>query len=69
MTMTFINKISPYILPLACRDVETWMWPNWLIFQPAIARDVLQYRLNRVKPAAANSIAHGFQGLMFPWSV
>lgn len=48
-------------------DVETWMWPTWNMFFPAVARDVLQYRVERQTAAAANAAAKGLQGLMFPW--
>ena len=48
-------------------DVETWMWPNWLAFHPALARDALRYRADRIARARANAAAHGFGGAMFPW--
>eukprot|EP00937_MAST-01D_sp_MAST-1D-sp2_P003242 g3242.t1 len=48
-------------------DVETWMWPNWLLFHPALARDALRYRADRLARARANAAAHGFGGAMFPW--
>ena len=48
-------------------DVETWMWPTWLLFQPAIAKAALQYRVDRIAQARENAALHGFEGLMFPW--
>eukprot|EP00056_Hartaetosiga_gracilis_P020296 m.18606 g.18606 ORF g.18606 m.18606 type:complete len:460 (+) comp8334_c0_seq2:55-1434(+) len=48
-------------------DVETWMWPNWNIFYPNIARSVLQYRVNRVPAAIDHAKQSGFSGTMFPW--
>ena len=48
-------------------DVETWMWPTWLAFHPDVARDVLQYRVNRQNQAMDNAALHNFSGMMFPW--
>ena len=43
------------------------MWPTWLLFQPAIAKAALQYRVDRIAEARQNAVLHGFGGLMFPW--
>eukprot|EP01012_Entosiphon_sulcatum_P003147 TRINITY_DN1089_c0_g1_i2.p1 TRINITY_DN1089_c0_g1~~TRINITY_DN1089_c0_g1_i2.p1 ORF type:complete len:694 (-),score=107.47 TRINITY_DN1089_c0_g1_i2:41-2122(-) len=48
-------------------DVETWMWPNLLVFQPDIAEAVLRYRYNLRDGAAANAKLHNQNGLQYPW--
>lgn len=56
-------------------DVETWQLPTWNMFFPAVARAVLQYRVDRARAAAANAAMvynlygrnYSFRGLKFPW--
>lgn len=43
------------------------MWPTWNVFFPAVARDVLQYRIERTAAAAANAAVNHQQGYQFPW--
>lgn len=48
-------------------DVETWIWPNLLMFHPGIAQSVLQYRYN-VRDGAHRLAQHnGYPGIQFPW--
>merc|ERR1719210_2720398 len=48
-------------------DVEQFMWPNLLMFQPSLAAGSLQYRFDRRHAAAANAKMHHHDGLQFPW--
>jgi len=48
-------------------DAETWMFPALLVLQPEMARNMLDYRYNRLEAARRNAFAHGYRGAMFPW--
>jgi len=48
-------------------DGETWMYPTLAVFYPEVARNLLQYRSNRIPQATANAVLHDFKGLKFPW--
>lgn len=48
-------------------DAEMWMYPVLLLLQPALADEMLRYRLDRVKGAAEKAKMYGYKGLMFPW--
>eukprot|EP00935_MAST-01C_sp_MAST-1C-sp1_P001187 g1187.t1 len=57
-------------------DVETWQLPTWQLFFPvSMARGALQYRTERMKPAAEHAhsvqnrygVNESFDGLQFPW--
>ena len=48
-------------------DSETWMYPSMLATQPALARAMLQYRVDRLTAARANAVKTGFRGARFPW--
>ena len=48
-------------------DSETWMFPVLLLMQPQMARQMLQYRYNRMNAARYNAYMHGYKGVMFPW--
>jgi hypothetical protein len=52
-SMAFASRVRP---AAAFWDVSTWIWPTYNVFFPAIARDVLQYRVNRQAAAAANAL-------------
>ena len=48
-------------------DSETWMYPVLLLMQPDMARQMLQYRFDRMPAARQNAYMHGYKGIMFPW--
>lgn len=48
-------------------DAETWIFPSLLLLQPEMARNMLNYRFNRLQAARNNAFAHGYKGAMFPW--
>lgn len=48
-------------------DAEMWMYPVLLLLQPALADEMLRYRLDRIKGAADKARMYGFKGLMYPW--
>ncbi len=48
-------------------DSETWMYPSLLATEPAIARESLQYRFDRLGAARANARRTGWKGARFPW--
>ena len=48
-------------------DSETWMYPTLLATEPALARESLQYRYDRLRAARANARKTGWKGARFPW--
>lgn len=48
-------------------DSETWMFPVLLLMQPQMAKQMLQYRYDRLAAARRNAYMHGYMGVMFPW--
>jgi trehalose/maltose hydrolase-like predicted phosphorylase len=48
-------------------DSETWMYPSMLATEPAIARQMLRYRFDRLDAARANARRTGYLGARFPW--
>ncbi len=48
-------------------DSETWMYPTLLATEPALARESLQYRYDRLGAARANARRTGWKGTRFPW--
>jgi len=48
-------------------DSETWMFPALLVMQPQIAKEMLNYRFNRLDAARRNAYNHGYIGAWFPW--
>ncbi|XP_009872417.1 PREDICTED: acid trehalase-like protein 1 [Apaloderma vittatum] len=47
--------------------VETWMFPNILLFYPEAARAILEYRIRTLAGALHNAQEQGYQGAKFPW--
>lgn len=43
------------------------MYPPMLYLHTSLAASLVQYRADRIKPAAAKAAAHGAKGLWFPW--
>src|SRR3954453_21630576 len=48
-------------------DNETWMYPSMLATEPALAKQMLQYRVDRLDAARQNAQLTGYQGARFPW--
>ncbi len=48
-------------------DTETFMLPVFIFTSPHIARNLLNYRYQRLAAARARALAHGFEGAQFPW--
>lgn len=48
-------------------DAETWIFPPLLVLHPELARQMLDYRADRLEAARRRAYAHGFRGAMFPW--
>lgn len=48
-------------------DAETWMFPPLLVLHPELARQLLDYRADRLEAAKRRAYAHGYRGAMFPW--
>jgi trehalose/maltose hydrolase-like predicted phosphorylase len=48
-------------------DADVWMYPTLLMFYPSIARNVVNYRYNRIPASALRAQANGYQGYQFVW--
>ena len=48
-------------------DSETWMYPSLLATAPAIAKQSLRYRFDRLQAAYANAKKTGWSGARYPW--
>ena len=48
-------------------DADTWMLPVLAVLQPQMAKNMIDYRFNRLQAARNNAFAHGYKGAMFPW--
>lgn len=48
-------------------DSETWMFPAILVLHPSIAKEMLEYRYQRLPQAQRKAYMMGFNGAMFPW--
>ena len=48
-------------------DMETWIYPVILLLQPSAAKDMLNYRVNRMSEAYERARVDGYAGLRFPW--
>ena len=48
-------------------DSETWMYPTLLATAPAVAKQTLEYRFDRLAAAEAYAAATGWAGTRFPW--
>lgn len=48
-------------------DADTWMLPVLAVLQPDMARNMIEYRYQRLPAARRNAFAHGYRGAMFPW--
>lgn len=48
-------------------DAEIWMYPALLVLHPELARQMISYRIDRLRAAQRNAFAHGYSGAMMPW--
>ena len=48
-------------------DTEIWMFPVLLALQPEIAKNLIEYRYNRLDKAIVNAKNYGYKGAMYPW--
>ena len=48
-------------------DADLWMFPALLVMHPEIAKNMIDYRFNRLDEAKRNAFSHGYKGAMFPW--
>ncbi len=48
-------------------DADLWMFPGLLLLHPEIAKNMVNYRFNRLEMAKKNALSHGYKGAMFPW--
>lgn len=48
-------------------DTDTWTLPIYALFQPAMARSIVDYRARCLPGAQAEAAAHGEQGTRWPW--
>lgn len=48
-------------------DTEFWMFPPMLFLNQGIARSMMDYRTDRLKPACQRAFSYGYGGAMFPW--
>lgn len=48
-------------------DTEIWMYPALLVLQPELARQMVDYRADRLNAALKRASAYGYKGAMFPW--
>ncbi|ANQ52014.2 glycoside hydrolase family 65 protein [Flammeovirga sp. MY04] len=48
-------------------DTEVWMFPALLVLQPELAKNMINYRYDRLQAARENAYLHGYIGAKFPW--
>lgn len=48
-------------------DADTWVFPALLVLQPDLAKNLVNYRFDRLEAARKNAFRHGYKGAMFPW--
>jgi trehalose/maltose hydrolase-like predicted phosphorylase len=48
-------------------DADLWMFPALLVMHPELAKNMIEYRYNRLDEAKRNAFSHGYKGAMFPW--
>ena len=48
-------------------DADLWMFPALLVMHPELAKNMIDYRFNRLNEAKRNAFSHGYKGAMFPW--
>lgn len=48
-------------------DTEIFMFPALLILQPELAKELVEYRFDRLDAAKNNALSYGYKGAMYPW--
>lgn len=48
-------------------DADLWMYPALLVMHPELAKNMVEYRYERLDAAKRNAFSHGFKGAMYPW--
>jgi trehalose/maltose hydrolase-like predicted phosphorylase len=48
-------------------DSDLWMFPALLVMHPELAKNMIDYRFNRLDEAKHNAFSHGYKGAMYPW--
>ena len=48
-------------------DADLWMFPALLVMHPELAKNMIDYRFNRLDEAKRNAFSHGYKGAMYPW--
>ena len=48
-------------------DADLWMYPALLVMHPEVAKNMVEYRYNRLDAAKRNAFSHGYKGAMYPW--
>ncbi len=48
-------------------DADLWMFPALLVMHPELAKNMVEYRYERLDEAKRNAFSHGYKGAMFPW--
>jgi trehalose/maltose hydrolase-like predicted phosphorylase len=48
-------------------DADLWMFPALLVMHADLAKNMVEYRYNRLEEAKRNAFSHGYKGAMFPW--
>eukprot|EP01094_Clydonella_sp_ATCC50884_P002669 TRINITY_DN1202_c0_g1_i3.p1 TRINITY_DN1202_c0_g1~~TRINITY_DN1202_c0_g1_i3.p1 ORF type:complete len:630 (+),score=83.51 TRINITY_DN1202_c0_g1_i3:230-2119(+) len=48
-------------------DMETWIYPSFMLLHPILAHQFLDYRLERIPAAQQKASLHALNGTMFPW--
>lgn len=49
-------------------DSETWMFPVLLVMHPELAKEMLQYRYDRLPGAKQKAYLMGYKGALYPWT-
>jgi trehalose/maltose hydrolase-like predicted phosphorylase len=48
-------------------DADLWMMPALLVLHPSLARQMVEYRIDRLDAARQHALAYGYRGAMYPW--
>ncbi len=48
-------------------DADLWMFPALLVMHPELAKNMIEYRYNRLDEAKRNAFLNGYKGAMYPW--
>lgn len=48
-------------------DADTWMFPALCVMQPVLARQMVDYRYERLEMARKKAYMFGYEGALFPW--